>query len=106
MLERKKVRAAKTAAPVAKSKAPTVDKPTPKNNASLSTANIVNNPAKKDLGSTTSSPMTNDKATSAVQKPQVKTANLKSAKTKPKQNHQMSKETRLKAFENSFVKIG
>ncbi|EDW56787.1 GM15635 [Drosophila sechellia] len=58
MLEQKKVRAAKTAAPVAKSTAPTVDKPTPKNNSSPSTANII------------------------------------------------SKESRLKAFETSFVKIG
>ncbi|KMY95812.1 uncharacterized protein LOC6735717 [Drosophila simulans] len=103
MLEQKKVRAAKTAAPVAKSKAPTVDKPTPKNNSSPSTANIVNNPAKEVLGS---KKMTNAKATSAVQKPQVKTVTLKSAKTKPMQNHQISKESRLKAFETSFVKIG
>ncbi|KQS61997.1 uncharacterized protein Dere_GG21783, isoform B [Drosophila erecta] len=106
MLEQKKVRAAKAAATVAKSKAPTVDKPSSKNKSTPSTnANIVTYPAKELIPSKTSSTMTNAKATSAVQKPQVKTADLKSPKTKAKQN-QMSKESRLKAFENSFVKIG
>ncbi|KRK00120.1 uncharacterized protein LOC6531282 isoform X1 [Drosophila yakuba] len=105
MLEQKKVRAAKAAAPVAKSKEPTVDKPSSQSKSGPNTANIVKNPAKEVLASTTSSTMTKAKATSAVQKPQVKAADLKSPKTKAKQN-QMSKESRLKAFENSFVKIG
>ncbi|XP_016953364.1 uncharacterized protein LOC108026749 [Drosophila biarmipes] len=99
MLEQKKVRTANPVAPAAKSKAPTVEKPSPKNISTPITAKVMHNPA-----SAASSAIT-IKATSGVEKAQVKNAVSKSPKTKAKLS-QPSKESRLKAFENSFIKIG
>ncbi|KAH8348782.1 hypothetical protein KR084_010998 [Drosophila pseudotakahashii] len=105
MLEQKKVRAAKTTVSVAKGKAPAVEKPSPKNNSPPVTAKVEQNPLKTSLENETISTITHSKATSACEKPEVKKVDSKSPKTKAKLN-QPSKESRLKAFENSFVKIG
>ncbi|KAI8037449.1 uncharacterized protein LOC128255619 [Drosophila gunungcola] len=105
LLEQKKVRAGKAAAPAVAIKAPTVEKPTLTKNSALITANAVQNLAKAAPASTTKS-MTNPiKTITPVDKPQAKPEDSKAPKSKAKQN-QPSKESRLKAFENSFVKIG
>ncbi|XP_016929752.3 titin homolog [Drosophila suzukii] len=96
MLEQKKVRAPKSAAPAPKSKVPTLEKPSPNNSSSPTTAKVVHNPASATI---------TIKATSESENPLVKDTDSKSPKPKAKLN-QPSKESRLKAFENSFIKIG
>ncbi|XP_017078738.1 uncharacterized protein LOC108112893 [Drosophila eugracilis] len=103
LLEQKKVQAAKSVAPLAKSKV-TVVKPSSKNN-SPPTASKVNNSAKTILAQAKNTTTMTTKATSTAVNPQEKTTDIKSQKTKAKPI-QLSKESRLKAFENSFNKIG
>jgi len=91
MLEQKKVRTPKTAAPALKTKVPS-----PKNS---SPGKIVDNAASAESATIT------NKATSGSEKPIVKNTDSNSPKPKAKLN-QPSKESRLKAFENSFIKIG
>ncbi|XP_017027636.1 titin [Drosophila kikkawai] len=95
LLEKKKNLTAKTASPpVAASKGSAAEKPMPAKNG-------FHQPAKAALVPTS----TSSKATMTPGKPQAKTASTKASNQKTKQS-QPPRESRLKAFENSFAKIG
>ncbi|XP_017054247.1 uncharacterized protein LOC108096845 [Drosophila ficusphila] len=102
LLEQKRVQATKSTVPLATSKADKVERPPLIKITPPATTKVVQNTTKLAVSTAIS---TNSKASTAAGKPLAKTTNAKTTKPKAKLNQQ-SKESRLKAFENSFVKIG